>query len=42
MLRPFTTVYVDWLKAKRGKEYEKKQVPGVKCWGEWTTVSFYL
>lgn len=42
MLRPFTTVFVDWLKAKRGKEYGKKkrQVPGVKCWGEWTTVSF--
>lgn len=41
MLRPFTTVFVDRLKAKRGKEYGKKrQVPGVKCWGEWTTVSF--
>ncbi len=42
MLSPFTTVFVDWLKAKRGKEYGKKrQVPGVKCWGEWTTF-FYL
>lgn len=29
MLRPFTTVFVDRFKAKRGKEYEKKD----KCLG---------